>query len=306
MNPVEIFAGLSNAIGLANPATVALCAALCAILAALSFYFAYARVEAEDRSYMDPLPPWLRFLWPFIQIIAHFFCVYLPIAILESIEEKLTRTGVAFLLSAEQFIALTILSAIAMPLLSGFCMTMLGVNEPVLILVALLFGLILPFVWLNDTRKRRELAVIRTMPVYLDFITMCVEAGLNFTGALGQAMEKAPPGPLRNEFSTVLRDLRAGLPRAQAMRRMSERLDIPEVTSFVSAVVQAERMGASLAAVLSVQAEQRREERFQRAEKMAMEAPVKLIAPLVLFIFPVTFIVLGFPIAMKFMQQGTF
>ena len=104
----------------------------------------------------------------------------------------------------------------------------------------------------------------------------------------------------------MLRDLRSGLPRADALRRMADRLEINEVTSFVSSMIQAERMGSSLAAVLRVQAEQRRNERFQRAEKMAMEAPIKLTFPLIVFIFPVTFIVLGFPIAMKFMSEGMF
>ena len=176
---------------------------------------------------------------------------------------------------------------------------------PLAVIIAPLLGFMFPNVWLSDTRKRRELAVIRSMPIYLDFITMCVEAGLNLSGALGQAMEKAPPGPLRNEFAIVLRDLRSGLTRADALRRMAERLDVTEVTSFVSAVVQAERMGASLAMVLRVQAEQRRNERFQRAEKLAMEAPIKLVGPLILFIFPVTFIVLAFPIVMKFIAQGS-
>ena len=133
---------------------------------------------------------------------------------------------------------------------------------------------------------------------------MCVEGGLNLQGALGQAMEKGPAGPLRNEFAVVLRDLRSGLSRADALRRMAERLDIQEITSFVSSIIQAEKMGASLASVLRVQSEQRRNERFQRAEKMAMEAPVKLVGPLVIFIFPVTFIVLGFPIVMKVIGEG--
>ena len=162
----------------------------------------------------------------------------------------------------------------------------------------------MPSIWLSDTRKRRDDAVIRTLPVYLDFLTMCVEAGLNLQGALGQAMEKATPGPLRNEFAVVLRDLRSGLSRSDALRRMAERLDIQEITSFVSSIIQAEKMGASLANVLRVQSDQRRNERFQRAEKQAMEAPVKLVFPLVIFIFPVTFIVLLFPIAMKFMSEG--
>jgi tight adherence protein C len=87
---------------------------------------------------------------------------------------------------------------------------------------------------------------------------------------------------------------------------MAQRLEIHEVTSFVNAVVHAEKMGSTLAGVLQIQAEQRRNERFQRAEKKAMEAPVKLVGPLVLFIFPTTFMVLAFPIIMKFMQQGLF
>jgi tight adherence protein C len=161
-----------------------------------------------------------------------------------------------------------------------------------------------PLVWLSDSRKRREKAVIRALPVYLDFITMAVEAGLNLTGALQQAMQKGPKGPLRNEFGVVLRDLRAGITRADALRRMSDRLQVSDITGFVNAMIQAERMGASLAAALRLQSEQRRNERFQRAEKMAMQAPVKLIFPLIVFIFPVTFIVLGFPIVMKFLAQS--
>lgn len=149
-------------------------------------------------------------------------------------------------------------------------------------------------------------SVLRTLPAYLDFITMAVEAGLNFSGAIEQARKKGPASPLANEFGIVLRDLRSGVPRAKALRRMAGRLDIQEVTSFINAIIQAENLGSSMAAILRVQAEQRRVERFQRAEKKAMEAPVKLMGPLVIFIFPTTFMVLAFPIAMKILQGGLF
>ncbi len=265
---------------------------------------AYALIDKEDRTYMDPLPPMLKLLWPFIQIIANFFVVFLPYEIMESTEKKITHSGVSYLLNAEQFIALRIISAIIAPLLTLLVMIMLNNFEPIWFVIMPVLGFLFPEIWLNDTRKKRDSAVIRTLPVYLDFITMCVEAGLNLQGALGQAMEKAPPGPLRNEFAVVLRDLRSGLSRADALRRMAERLDIQEITSFVSSIIQAEKMGASLATVLRVQSDQRRNERFQRAEKLAMEAPIKLVGPLIMFIFPVTFIVLGFPIVMKFMSEG--
>jgi tight adherence protein C len=226
---------------------------------------------------------------------------------MERLEKRLQHTGVSYLLTAEQFVALRIISTFG-----GFIFGIILINalkdggQPIYVLITTVLGFFLPDIWLNDTRKRRELAVIRAMPVYLDFITMAVEAGLNLQGALNQAMEKAPPSPLRNEFGIVLRDLRSGLPRSEALRRMADRLDIKEVTSFVSSMIQAEKMGSSMAAVLRIQAEQRRNERFQRAEKQAMEAPIKLVGPLIIFIFPVTFIVLSFPIAMKFMAEGMF
>jgi tight adherence protein C len=264
-------------------------------------------VESDDRTYMDPLPPLLKLIWPFIQVIAYFGCSWLPYELLESVEQKLQRTGVSFLLTAEQFLGLQIFSLIAWPMVIVLVMAVMkydGAWYAYYILFGFLIGFAHPNLWLSDNRKRREGAIIRGMPTYLDFITMCVEAGLNFQGALQQAMEKAPPSPLKNEFAIVLRDLRSGLSRSDSLRRMADRLDIQETTSFVSAVIQAERMGSSLASVMRVQAEQRRNERFQRAEKMAMEAPIKLVGPLILFIFPVTFIVLGFPIAMKFMNEG--
>jgi len=264
----------------------------------------YGMIDKEDRTYMDPLSWKLKLLWPFIQIIANFFVIFLPYDILENTEKKITHSGVGYLLNAEQYIALRIIVAIIAPLLGLFVMICLDNFQPVWFLILPLLGFMLPNIWLSDTRKMRDHAVIRTLPVYLDFMTMCVEGGLNLQGALGQAMEKAPPGPLRNEFAVVLRDLRSGLSRSDALRRMAERLDIQEITSFVSSIIQAEKMGASLANVLRVQSDQRRSERFQRAEKQAMEAPVKLVFPLVLFIFPVTFIVLLFPIAMKFIGEG--
>jgi tight adherence protein C len=280
---------------------------LCIFFFVLTVYYLKSMVQEDDRAYMDPLPFGLRIIWPFIQIISYFFCSLLPYEWMERIEKRLQHTGVSYLLTAEQFVALRIISTF-----SGFIFGLIlnvalkESGQPVYVLITALLGFFLPDIWLNDTRKRRELAVIRAMPVYLDFITMAVEAGLNLQGALSQAMEKAPPSPLRNEFGIVLRDLRSGLPRAEALRRMADRLDIKEVTSFVSSMIQAEKMGSSMAAVLRVQAEQRRNERFQRAEKLAMEAPIKLVGPLIIFIFPVTFIVLGFPIAMKFMSEGMF
>jgi len=258
----------------------------------------------EDRNYMDPLPPMLNFLYPLIRLLADTLVQSFSNRYLDEVEKQLQRTGAGYLLTGEEFVALRWVSGIIFLMLALVLVAALNPADGLIYVIAApLVGYYFPLVWLRDTRQRREKAVIRALPVYLDFITLAVEAGLNLTGAMQQAMQKGPPGPLRNEFSTVLRDLRSGVSRGEAMRRMAERLDIPDITSFVNAMVQAERMGSSMAGVLRVQAEQRRNERFQRAEKQAMQAPVKLIFPLIVFIFPVTFIVLGFPISMKFLGQ---
>jgi tight adherence protein C len=132
---------------------------------------------------------------------------------------------------------------------------------------------------------------------------MTIEAGLNFSGALAQAVSKGSEGALRNEFAQVLRDIRAGRPKSQALKDLAERNQVKELHLLVNAIVQAELSGSSLGGTLKIQAEQRRSERFQRAEKLALQAPVKLVFPLVAFIFPITFLLLGFPIVMKFLYE---
>lgn len=253
---------------------------------------------------MDPLPYWLRMCWPLVRIFAYYIGSNLSIEYLTRLEDRLEKTGVNYLLTAEQFVGLRITSAIFQMLGAIVIMDVMQEHDLIWPLVGLVFGYFFPEIWLNDTHKRRKQDVIKALPVYLDFITMSVEAGLNFTGAMNQAIAKAPRGALHNEFSIVMRDVRSGFARAEALKRMSDRLGIQEINAFVRSVVQAEKMGSSLKKTLQIQSEQRRNERFQRAEKMAMEAPIKLVGPLILFIFPVTFIVLGFPIVMKFLAEG--
>lgn len=263
-----------------------------------------SEVPSEDREYMDPLPPLLKMVWPLIVFIEYHLTSRFPPDWLEKTHKRLQETGVGYLMSAEQFYAVRVFSAIATCLGAWVLLSAIEEDSFIALVLFTAGGYFFPMIWLGDMREQRRKGVLRSLPVYLDFITMAVEAGLNLNGALNQAMDKGPPGPLRNEFYMVVRDLRAGVPRADALRRMEKRLDMEEITSFVGSVIQAEKMGARLGTALRVQAVQRRTERFQRAEKLAMEAPVKLILPLIVFIFPVTFIVLAFPIVMKFLMEG--
>jgi tight adherence protein C len=285
--------------------SIALLVFICLVSGIVWVSMSKPEVPDSDRTYLDPLPPLLRTIWYPIELIAIYGTSKLPQETLRNVDQDLQKNGVNYLMNAEQFIALRVVAAlIFMALAALIVLSLEPANGGILwVLIAPLLGFLFPLVWLADARKRREKGVTRALPVYLDFITMSVEAGLNLTGAIRQAMEKGPKGPLRNEFGIVLRDLRSGVSRGDSLKRMGERLNMKDVNSFVNAMVQAERIGASMATTLRIQSEQRRNERFQRAEKQAMQAPVKLIFPLIVFIFPVTFIVLGFPIVMKFINS---
>jgi tight adherence protein C len=160
----------------------------------------------------------------------------------------------------------------------------------------------LPWVWLQDARRRREWEILRDLSVYVDMLTLALEAGGALSVALRVATERMPDSPLRRAFHRVQNDLRSGRSRAEALRALAQRVDAGPVTSLVAALEQAETSGGSLSAVLRAQSEQRLNERFARAEKLALEAPVKLLAPLILCIFPCTFLVLAFPVVIRLLE----
>ncbi|MFL9892255.1 type II secretion system F family protein [Paraburkholderia sp. RL17-381-BIF-C] len=261
-------------------------------------------VPEEDRIFLDPLPKSLRPLWPLVNFVVHHFGNSFSAKLVEKTDLQLRLTSLTFLMNARQFIALSIIASVLASLVTLLLMLLVGWFSLLVLISVAVLGYFYPRIWTRDVRRRRVGQILKHLPIYLDFLTLAVEAGLNINGAIQKAVEKGPEGPLRRELEHVLRDLKSGLNRMEALRRLDDRLRIKEVTNLVGTVVQAERMGSGLAKSLRFQSEQRRSERFQRAEKQAMEAPVKLVFPLLAFIFPITFIVLGFPIAMKFVQEG--
>lgn len=218
--------------------------------------------------------------------------------------ERLRRAGLDRALSAEQFVAGRLVAAALGAALIAVAWSARGIAPPIALVAAALLGHMLPETWLRDRIEARRRAVLRELPFYLDVITLAVESGLNLGSALAQAVDKGPRGPLRDELGRVLRDLRAGRSRDEALRALAERLAIPAIGSLVAALLVAEKQGVALGPVLRAQAEQRRNERFARAEKLAMEAPVKMLPPLLLFIFPCTFAMLLFPLASRMIQEG--
>jgi tight adherence protein C len=271
-----------------------------------------SEVPPEDRSYKDAPPPGFRLLWWPIHWLAHFLQPHLSQKQAALLLTRLGQAGVDFSLSPAQFLASRLLAAFGAALLFCWMLGSFDRAEPGMpwsryaaaAAAGALAGWAYPGIWLKDRIARRRRELLKTLPFYLDIVTLCVEAGLNMQGALNQAVAKGPKGVLRDELQRLLRDIRAGRARAASLRSLAARLNEPAVTAFTTAVIQAESMGTNLGPILRAQADQRRAERFLRAEKLAMEAPVKLLFPLLAFIFPCTFIVLFFPIAMKFLHSG--
>ena len=286
----------------------------CALIAWF-FTLSVSKVPAEDRSYKDPPPLGFRIVWPLIQWVTHYLEPLLSNKMYQTVLAKLRKAGLDYTISPAQYMSARMLCAALTSLLflwgvSSFDHPSRNANGTSLstylqlMTMGALLGWAYPAIWLNDLLKKRRSELLKTFPFYLDIITLCVEAGLNMQGAMAQSVAKGPKGVIRLEFQRVLRDIRAGKGRSESLRALAERLGEPAVTNFTIAVVQAESMGMNLGPVLRAQADQRRSERFLRAEKLAMEAPVKMLFPLIAFIFPCTFVVIFFPIAMKFMHSG--
>jgi tight adherence protein C len=265
-------------------------------------------VPESDRQYQDPLPFGLRAIWPLVNAVTFVLGPRLSPDKLEKAHHSLQTAGQDFVLSPEQLYGLRFVSIGLVVAFLWLVLTMLHKQSLPLYGTALVFGVILgwlyPSLWLSERRNHRRRLVIRDLPVYLDFITMAVEAGLNITGGIEQATLKGPKGPLAQEFTRLLRDMRSGLSRAEALKRMAERMDMPQISTFTGTLIQADRVGASLGSSLRAQADQRREERFLRAEKLALEAPVKMMLPLVMFFFPLIFLFLAYFIYLRMQQEG--
>lgn len=193
-----------------------------------------------------------------------------------------TMTGLGFLLAISSSFGPAIT-----PLIGGFC---------------LLLGVMMPKVWLDNRIRLRQKLILKSLPDAFDLVTTCVEAGLGLEAALARVAEKVQ-GPFGEELTLMLHDVALGKLRRDALREVADRTGVPDLTSFINAVIQAETMGTSIAAVLRVQADQMRIKRRQRAEQEAQAAPIKMMFPLVLFIFPTMFIVILGPAALSIYEQ---
>ena len=219
-----------------------------------------------------------------------------PRATDERVGLKLVASGLARTFSPTEFLAAKVVLSGCSVILGGLIGTLAG-SPGKAVLLAAAFGLVgffvLDIVVTSRMRSRRE-EMRRDLPDALDVLAVSVEAGLGFDGALAKLGEHKT-GPLVEQFELVLNELGIGESRSYALRRMSDRVDIPELTSVVSALIQSEQLGTPLGRILRTQAAESRQRRRIAAEERAMKAPVKMIVPTGLFIFPAMFIVIIAP-----------
>jgi tight adherence protein C len=251
----------------------------------------------------SPASAQARLLSPLLASLGGSMQRLLPSRWIEGIENKLVRAGqptttAGFLIGSA--IALGTMVMFAFVILTSGAFS--GAMALLVVGGCLALGLFMPKVWLDNRARHRQHAILKSLPDAFDLITTCVEAGLGLESALARVAEKVA-GPFGEELSIMLREVTMGKLRRDAMHEMSQRIGVPDLTSFVNAVVQAETMGTSIAAVLRVQAEQMRMKRRQRAEQQAQAAPIKMMFPLVFFIFPTLFIVILGPAAISIYQQ---
>ncbi len=280
------------------------CIGLSIVLLFWQVVYVFKEVPNEDRAWRDKPATGFRFVWPIIKLLDFYVSPYLSDNRKSAAHSRLTQAGLEFSLTPSQFVVSRWVSTAASV---AFCALILSAFDSDLYALVVVFapwGYVYPDLWVSRVIKIRRRQMDKELPFYLDVITLSVESGSNLNGAITQAVQKAPDSPLRQELNRVLRDIRAGKPRADALRELSDRAGNKSLSSTISGMIQAERSGASLGPVLRAQATQLRKTRFATAEKQAMEAPVRLLGPLVMFIFPTTFMVLGFLVLSKMLQQN--
>ncbi|MDP6490157.1 MAG: type II secretion system F family protein [Kiritimatiellia bacterium] len=290
-----------------------------AAIAGLSWYCLFVARQityvtlADGRRQERRLPLIFRLLLPLAPNLAPVFDTAAFAKMRDRLARKITAAGFEDLLTPTEFLALRVI----LPLLLGtiWCLLMVGVVPhwhgpmgaklgPLVYAMGPLWCVVYPGLWLQQALSERHRSIQRALPFTLDILTLSVEAGMDFMTALRRNTEQQKIDALNEELIRVVRLIQLGKTRREALRDLSGRVSLPDLRSVVNALVQADELGVSIGSILRIQSDQMRQRRFERAERLANEAPVKMLAPLMLFIFPSVFIVLLGPIMVRVIQQG--
>lgn len=268
---------------------------------------------ADGRRQLRAVPFLIRMVLPLAPNISPCFNNRRFDRLKTGIERQLTAAGMEGLFRPEDLLSLRILlpltvGSVWMILIAGFFHMR---PDSVLVHADWLVYLLVPFwmflypgLWLQHAMQFRHRSIRRALPFVLDLLTLSVEAGMDFMSALQRLVERGSVDALGEELIRVVREIQLGKTRRQALRDMGNRVQLGDLRSVVSALVQADELGVSIGSILRIQSDQIRQRRFARAEQLAHEAPVKMLAPLLIFIFPAVFLILLGPIIGRMLQQG--
>ena len=249
-----------------------------------------------------------RVLLPMIRASSAFVSRFTPQRSLESTQHNLDLAGNPNNWSAAEFFGIRGISALLLAAVT-FAVLMLSeapvTRQLLLSLVMGLLGFFLPVLWLRQRIRSRQDEIVKTLPDALDLLTISVEAGLPFDGAMQRVAEKWN-NELSRGFQRLLTEMQVGKSRRDALRDMAARMEVPDVTSFVAALVQADQLGISIAKVLRIQSEQMRIKRRQRAEEKAQQAPIKMLIPMTFLIFPTILIIILGPAFLILRESSIF
>ncbi len=236
-----------------------------------------------------------RVLMPMFKVLANAVTKFTPEQQIESTRRQLELAGKAHTTDARTFFGTRIMLTVIMGGLGFFLFFIItkqsALNAILLTAVFTAIGYFLPALQLRSQISRRQNNILKALPDALDLLTICVEAGLGFDSAMGKVYEKWD-NELATAFGRVLQEIQLGKLRREALRSMAQNMDVPDVTSFTAAIIQADQLGVSIAKILRIQSDQMRVKRRQRAQEKAHQAPVKMLIPMVFLIFPSIWIVL--------------
>lgn len=257
--------------------------------------------QAYQRGHKSLLPWW----WPWLAAMAAWCAPFVTWRMRGSFRLLGSRAGLGGFWQVEHWLAARMLIALIAALIS-LSYTLLSGMGPVHVILLAVLALVPGFYYPEHVLKRRCAArrqsMMRELPFMLDLMTLCVEAGLSLSAAMQQVASHAPAGPLRQSLRDAAALERTGMERAKWLEQWSANTDVPGVRNLVLTLAQADRLGMNLGPLLRAQSERERSERFARAETLALQAPVKMLFPMVTCIFPCTFLVIAFPIAVKLMD----
>lgn len=274
--------------------------------------YAFVRLLVKTRSkgddeWRDPPPVIFKLFKPLVRLFSGEVKGLLSDSKYSKTQVKLSAAGMNYAILPEEFVTLKVVCGLVCVVISGLLFeagAQLG-DEVRLFLVLLgPLGYFYPEIWLKDRTISRRRRVAKEFPFLLDLLVLSMKAGLNYSISLGQAIGSLPNGPVKDEFGKLLREIRAGKVRREALLDLAARMNINSVHNFVAAINQAEETGSEIVDVLTIQAEQRRTERFTEAEAAANKAPVKMLVPMVLFLFPIVFLLVGFIMIVKLAESN--